>query len=187
MFLKQSIYFLSIVFALLGGAETFGREKSPDFILKDLEGKQVKLSEVLKNGPVLIDFWATWCKPCLEELPAVEDIYRKYRDRGLQVIAISLDNTKSRSRVKPYVKSQGYEFIVLLDETSEVRKLYGGTEMPYTVLIHPDGTIVYSHLGFSPGDEKKLEEAVAKLIQELQSNVPLSPAKAPSNNDEQPR
>ena len=139
-------------------------ERAPDFTLMDLDGKRVKLSDAIKKGPVLIDFWATWCKPCLQELPHVNELYRKHREQGLQVFAITIDSPKSQSKVKPFIKGQGYEFTVLLDQDSEARKLFGGKDVPLTILIDRKGEVVFRHLGYVPGDEKSLEEKVGKLV-----------------------
>lgn len=140
-------------------------DKALDFTLPDLENKDFNLYERLQKGPVLIDFWATWCKPCIQALPYVDDIHKKYAEQGLQTVAITIDNPRGKSKVKPFVKSQGYSFEVLYDISMEVRKMFGGQDIPYTVLINQSGEIVYRHLGYSPGDEKKLGEAVAKLFE----------------------
>ena len=156
--------FLLIVLLLLAPLTTLLAEQAPDFTLSDIEGKRVKLSEVLKKGPVLIDFWATWCKPCLQELPHINDLHKEYRTKGLQTFAITIDSPKSQSKVKPFIKGSGYEFQVLLDQDMEVRKLFGGKDVPLVLLIGKNGEVVYRHLGYVPGDEKSLLEKVKTLL-----------------------
>ncbi len=143
---------------------------APDFTLKDLDGNKVKLSDQLQKGPVLIDFWATYCKSCLHEMPLLNEIGKKYRDNGLQILAISTDSPKSAAKVRPYIKSSNYDFIVLLDNKQEVRRLFGGTATPYTVLISASGEIVYTHLGYIPGDEVEIEAKVAQLFENTSSS-----------------
>ncbi len=155
--------FIAILVALLS-VSAFAGDKAQDFTLQDLSGKRVTLSKQLEKGPALLDFWATWCKPCLKELPHVNEIYKKYAEKGLQVYAITIDNAKSQSRIKPLIKGKKYEFEVLLDINSEVIKLYGGKYPPITFLIDQTGEIVYSQFGYTAGDEIKLEEAVEKLF-----------------------
>ena len=147
-------------------------DQTPDFTLPDLDGGKFKLYEQLKQGPILINFWATWCKSCLQELPALDQICQTYSKEGLQVVAISIDNSKTKAKVKPFANSSGFKFTVLLDTDLEVRKLFGGTSTPFSVLISPTGEIVYQHLGYVPGDEKELEREVVKLLQSLKPIAP---------------
>ncbi len=139
-------------------------DQAPDFTLTDLEGNRVKLSEALKKGPVLIDFWATWCKPCLQELSHINEFDKKYRSKGLQSFAITIDSPKSQSKVKPFIKGSGYQFKVLLDQDMEVRKLFGGKDVPLTLLIDKKGEVVFRHLGYVPGDEKNLGDKLQALF-----------------------
>ncbi|MBT3232321.1 MAG: TlpA family protein disulfide reductase [Calditrichaeota bacterium] len=138
--------------------------QAPDFKLKRMNGGEFILSEELKKGPVLIDFWATWCKPCKKALPKIEYFHKTYADSGLQVVTISIDNPKSKSKIKPFIKGQKYTFDVLFDSNMEVRKLFGGKEIPLSVLINSDSEIVFKHLGYKPGDEKKIEEEILKTL-----------------------
>ncbi len=138
--------------------------KAPDFTLKRMNGGEFILKEEIKKGPVLLDFWATWCSPCKKALPKIELFHNTYADSGLQVVTISIDNPKSQSKIKPFVKGQKYSFDVLFDPNMDVRKLFGGTEIPLTVLIDSEGEIVFKHLGYKPGDEKKVEEEILKVL-----------------------
>src|SRR5690606_34227440 len=92
--------------------------KAPDFKLPDLDGNYLDLSKFTGEGPVLISFWATWCKPCMEELTEFNKIYNDYKDKGFKLIAISTDNEKTVAKVKPFIRSKGYNFTVLLDTNS---------------------------------------------------------------------
>jgi len=139
--------------------------KAPNFKLVNLEGKYVELNSQTGNGPILLSFWATWCKPCLEEMVEYNKIYQEYKDLGFTLLAISTDTEKSVAKVKPYIKSKGYNFPVLLDTNSEVARKYYAQQMPYTVLIDKSGNIVYSHLGYMKGDEKKVTNLISELLE----------------------
>lgn len=163
-----------ILITLLLSAQAFSTEKkAADFSLVTIDGENFNLRESLERGPVLIDFWATWCKPCKQALPEIDRIRAEYSDQGLQVVTISTDNPRGVSKVKSHVRSSKYGFEVLLDTDEEVRKLFGGKTIPLTVLIASNGDIVYRHLGYSPGDEKELIQAVEDLL--LQSKPEDTP------------
>lgn len=161
----------------------------PNFELKDIDGKTFKLSDRLGRGPVLIDFWATWCKPCLRELPHLEAMRKKYEGQQLQVVAISVDESRSMAKVKSYVKTRGYGFFVPLDPNQEVFRKLGGRAMPHQVIVSPDGNRLAVHTGYREGDESQMErhilDAFAALgrpvkLQETQSAAPdTAEAKAP--------
>lgn len=143
------------------------RTKAPDFRVADLAGEKVSLKDVLGKGPVVVDFWATWCKPCLKELPYVDRIREKYADRGVQVLAVTIDSPKSQSQVRKYIDTHRYGFTVLLDPEQEVfRKLQGKGSIPYVVVLDAEGFIRYQHTGYRPGDENELERVVAELVGE---------------------
>ena len=140
--------------------------RAPDFVLPDLKGKNFKLYENLEKGPVVINFWATWCAPCIEEMKKVKKLHKEYSQKGVQFLAISVDDPKTVGRVKSFVKSHRYPFKILLDTNSEVLKLLQGTVPPYTVVLNKKGEIVYTHVGYRKGDEKKLKEQIKMLLEE---------------------
>lgn len=136
-----------------------------NFKLESIDGGQVELSKLYGLGPILISFWATWCKPCIEEMREYNNIYEELKDKGFNLIAISIDNEKTISKVKPFIKSRNYKFPVLLDKNSDVARKYYAQQIPYSVLLDKDGKIVYSHLGFMKGDEIKIKALINSLIQ----------------------
>jgi thiol-disulfide isomerase/thioredoxin len=162
-----------LVLALVSGAfapdTAWAGEKAnvPNFVLKNLAGKDVSLEDLRAKGPVIIDFWATWCKPCLRELPFVDALREEYGERGLQVAAISIDDTRSLPKVKSYVKTHDYGFEVLLDTNKRtLRRLQGGN-VPYLIVVSPTGENLYTHCGYRDGDEKELAEVVAEAMAEF--------------------
>lgn len=168
---------LLLLVSALGAAD-----RAPDFTAKDLAGKNFQLKAALEKGPVLLDFWAMWCKPCKKALPHVEAIRKTYADSGLQVLTISLDSPKSQATIQPWLKSQKLGFPVLLDPNSEVRQLFGGKDIPFTVLINRDGSIAWQHLGYKAGDEKILEAAVKEALSMPTPMVQSAPEKKDDGN-----
>ena len=140
------------------------QQKAPNFKLEDLNGEYVELRNLLGDGPLLISFWATWCKPCVEELNEYKKLYSEYKSKGFNIIAISTDDEKTVAKVKPFVKSKNYNFPVLLDTNSEVARKYYVQNVPYTFLLDEKGNIVYSHLGYKRGDELQVKKKVEALL-----------------------
>jgi len=141
-----------------------GIRKGPDFTLENLDGNLVELYKEVGDGPILLSFWATWCKPCLEELNEYKQIYSEYKDKGFKMYAISTDDENTVAKVKPLVKSKGYNFPVLLDTNSDAVRLYYAQSVPYSVILDKKGMIIYSHLGYMKGDEIKVKQIVASEI-----------------------
>lgn len=160
-----SLFLICIVsIAAIAGSGLEGT-KAPNFTLQNIDGKRVPLSNYLEKGPVLLDFWATWCAPCKQAIPHLKKIHDKYQEKGFTLILISIDNTRSVSKVKPYIKSQKLNVPVLLDTDQQMLKRYRGNNVPHTVLIGKDGTIRNVWIGYQPGEEKEIEEAISTLIQ----------------------
>lgn len=144
-------------------------QQAVDFSLKDLAGRTLTLSERYPKGLVLLNFWATWCLPCAKELPQLQKLQDHYQSRGLQVLAVSIDGPDRQAKVSSYITRYGYSFSVLLDTESKVVSLYNPQlVLPHTVLIDKSGRIRYSHQGYSPGDEKLLEEKISALLAETE-------------------
>jgi len=141
------------------------QNEAPNFELENLDGDWIILNDNLGKGPVLISFWATWCKPCMEELSHIQKIFEKYKEKGLMVYAISTDNEKSVAKVKPLIKSSNYSFPVLLDTGGETARNYFARQVPYSVILDENGKIVYSNTGYKKGDELNVEEIIKSLIE----------------------
>ena len=146
--------------------------KAPDFALKNLKGEEVRLSQLLTKGPVIVDFWATWCKPCIKAFPDLQEILDGYRACGLEVLAISVDGPRSSSRVKSLIASKGNTFEVLLDPAQRVARKFHVTSVPRTVLIDTDGTIAYAVTGYRPTNHEQLAVAVSGLFPEGCARAP---------------
>ena len=165
--MKRIIFFL-IVITLLGSspysAENARKIKAQDFELENMKGKKIKLSDFYKDKLVILDFWASWCIPCKKELQFLDNFQQKYGDH-IQVIAINIDKARHVSKAKAYIKSKRYKFEVLFDTDNSVKKLYNVTAPPNTNIISTNGEIIWSHIGYTKGDEKKIEEQIIKWIE----------------------
>jgi thiol-disulfide isomerase/thioredoxin len=143
-----------------------GASTAPDFTAETLDGTTVTLSELLKKGPVYLDFWTTWCKPCQIALPKLGELHQKYADAGFTLITIASDDQKTVSNVKPHVKSRGWKFPVVIDSKREIGNKYNVRNYPTSFLISPDGKIAKATMGYRPGDEKVIEEEILALLPE---------------------
>lgn len=134
--------------------------EAPSFVLKDLDGRTVTLSS-LRGKVVLLNFWATWCKPCKDEMPLFEELYRTYGDRGFEVVAVSINN--SQKSVDKFLEKSPVSFTVLMDSDSKAFKLYRVYSIPTTFLIDRSGLIVAKYHG-SPD---WTSEEITSLIEDL--------------------
>jgi len=153
------------ILLLFTSISTFSQNKKlPTVKLKTIEGKTIDLSTLSNNGnPIVISFWATWCKPCKAELNTIAEEYEDWQEEtGVKLIAISIDNSRSTGRVEPYVNSQGWEYEVLLDPNGELKRAMNVNNVPHTFLIDGKGNIVWDHNNYSDGDEEELYEQIKK-------------------------
>ena len=135
-----------------------------DFSARDINGKKVQLKKLLADGPVLLDFWALWCVPCLKAMPELKKIARKYKESGLTVVAVNQDSPSDQSKVKPFVKQKRFNFVVVLDEDKDLWDQFHVNALPTSILIDQTGHIVYTHTGYKPGDETEIIEALEELF-----------------------
>lgn len=157
---------LIIALLMVSAMPALQAQKSiPDVNLKSLDGKTVKIGDLTKNGKItVLSFWATWCSPCKKELDAVADLYPEWqKDYNMQLIAITVDDSRSLIKVKPMVTEKGWEYIVLSDVNKEMQTALNFQTVPQTFLLDGSGQIVWSHSGYNPGDEFELEEKIKEL------------------------
>jgi thiol-disulfide isomerase/thioredoxin len=153
---------ISLVCVSLAGAAAV-KGPAPNFTLKSLGGKNLKLSEMTGNV-VLINFWASWCGPCREDMPLLNALHKKYAPLGFTVLGVNVEEDVDGAM--SFLKNVPVDFPILLDNTNKVSKQYKVVAMPTTVVVDRDGNMRYLHEGYKPGDEKKYRQMIKKLVRE---------------------
>ncbi len=155
----------SILLFVLCCITMFSFAQLPNIGLKDVNGDLQNLSKYISNGnPVIISFWATWCKPCKAELNTIAEEYDDWvEETGVELIAISIDDSRSSLRVEPYINAMGWEYTVLLDPNGDCKRAMNVNNIPHTFLINGKGKVVWNHNNYSPGDEEELYNELIKL------------------------
>lgn len=136
---------------------------APDFTLRSLDGPNQRLSEQ-RGDVVLINFWASWCGPCRQEMPLLDELNRKYEPMGFKMFGINVEEDSSAA--EQMLSEVGVGFPILFDPDNKVSEAYRVIAMPTTVVINRDGEVSYVHHGYKPGDEQKYQEAIRKAIRQ---------------------
>jgi len=160
-FLKQTAMALVLLAGTAFAADAGG--PAPSFTLAALTGQQAALSQY-KGQVVMVNFWATWCGPCQQEMPLLDQMYKKYKPAGFTLIGVNVD--KEAPPVRELMARKPVSFPVLLDPANQVSKAYHVDEMPSSVLIDRKGEIRYIHRGYRPGDENEYQDRIRQLIRE---------------------
>lgn len=155
---------LGVVILITTPSQTTLPRPAPDFLLPDMGGQAVRLSQ-LKGKVVLLNIWATWCGPCRKEMPTMEALARRLSGEDFVLLAVSQD-VDGAVTVKPYLQEGGYTFPVLLDVQGEVGRKYGVTGYPETFIIDRQGQVVYHHIGYNDWAQSQVEETLRRLIQQ---------------------
>ena len=158
--------FLSLSLLVLSAQTVFAQ--LPKISLNDINGKVVE-TDTLSNGgrPFIIDFFATWCKPCNRELDAIAEVYEDWQaETGVKIIAVSIDQGQNINKVKPLVANHGWEYEILLDPNGDFKRALGIQMIPYVLIVDGQGNIVYKHNGYTDGAETELIEKVRELLKQ---------------------
>ena len=157
----KKLLFIGFIFLTL--SSSFAQEKLPNIVLKNLDGKSINVSEIKTENVTVFSFWATWCVPCINELDAINEEYIDWQDEtNVKLYAVSIDNARTQSRVKPLVNGKGWEYEVLLDTNEDFKRFVNANSVPYVIIVK-NGEIVYKHSGYTPGSEVELFEKIKEL------------------------
>lgn len=147
-------------------SETKALFKLPSVNIKNIDGDPFNTENITNDGkPIIITFWATWCKPCMKEHDAINDVYEEWvEETGVKMYAISIDNARSSKRVLPTVNGRSWEFEVLLDPNGDFKRVMNVNVPPHTFIVNGNGEVVWQHVGYLEGDELEYIEIVEKVI-----------------------
>jgi len=159
---------LILTIAVIGTFTTLSLSQNrtlPSVEVKTLDGGNINIQEIENSGkPIVINFWATWCKPCKKELNAIAEVYEDWQEEtGVKLIAISIDDTRSMSRVAPYVNASDWDYEVYLDPNGDLKRAMGVSTVPHTFLLNGKNEIVWQHRTYVDGDEDELLEQIEKI------------------------
>jgi len=175
------VVLLGVVILITTPSQTTLPRPAPDFLLPDMRGQAVRLSQ-LKGKVILLNVWATWCGPCRKEMPTMEALAHKLSGEDFVLLAVSQD-VDGAVTVKPYLQEGGYTFPVLLDLQGEVGRKYGVTGYPETFVIDRQGQVVYHHIGYNDWAQPQIEETLRRLIQQgewrVDTEMPVRGAHTP--------
>jgi peroxiredoxin len=138
--------------------------KAPAFKSRTLEGKSLELAALLAKGPVVLDFWATWCKPCLQALPEIQRVQDRWAARGVTMVGISEDGPRNLAKVRPFASRYKLTYPLIVDEDGSLQSAYQVRSLPTTFVIDRRGRVVWVHQGYRPGMETMLDEALEAVF-----------------------
>lgn len=165
----KNIRAIAILFAIIGLNISYSQDSKnlPSIDVENLGGEKAPFNGYIKPGKnYVVSFWATWCVPCKKELSNIEDLYDNWKEElNTEVIAISGDDSRNRSRVKAYVEGEEWPYTVLLDPNQDLMRAMGVQNMPFTFIINSKGEIVYKHNSYVEGDEYEIENKLMELKQ----------------------
>ena len=163
--MKKILLLVLSMFFIVNAQET-NLQKLPNLRLEMLDGKNTTLYSLLEKGPILIDFWATWCEPCKKEMVYLDAFHKEYSDSGFTVLTINQDSPRSLSKVRSFVRSKRYSFPVVKDPNKQIAQKMNVQVLPTTFLVDSLGQVVWQHVGYLPGDERDMEQEILKILKQ---------------------
>ena len=162
---KQTLFSFLII-ALFTSISFAQNRTLPSTQVKTLDGSNFNITNLKNDGKaIVISFWATWCKPCKKELNNIAEIYEDWQEEtGVKLVAISIDDTRSMSKVAPFVNASDWEYEVYLDPNGDLKRAMGVSTVPHTFLLNGKNEIVWQHKGYVDGDEMELLKEIKQLV-----------------------
>jgi len=145
-----------------------GFAQLPDLELKNLDRQYIRLKDVQGKQLTVIDFWATWCKPCLASIPKISELASEFQNKGVAFWGINVDSPRNQSKVKPFVRSMNISYPVILDGDQELMNNLNVSVMPTLLILDHRGKIRFFHEGYQPGDEKIIRQKIQQLLSQAQ-------------------
>ena len=161
----KKLFVLLLAVMAVSGLHAQQKSDLPNVTIKNLQGKDVNIAKLSNNGkPFVITFWATWCGPCIKEHNALDEVYDDWKaETGVKIYSVSIDDSRTTAKVKPFVEGKGWDFEVLLDANKDLARAMNVSNPPHTFLIDGNGKIVYQHTGYFEGAEEDLYEEILKI------------------------
>jgi len=158
--MKKILSFLCILLAVA----TVSAQQLPDVKVENAQGKIVSVRDLSQGKPLIIAYWSIACKPCIQELNAINDALADWRaEADVDVIAVSVDDARLKASAKAIASSRGWEFICVYDENQELKRAMNVSLTPQSFVVDAEGNIIYSHSGYTPGSEQELFDKVLEL------------------------
>lgn len=164
---KILITIIGLLIILTVNSQSQSNKTLPKVNVKDLKGNTIDFSSIRNDDkPMIVDFWATWCVPCIRELNNIHKVYEQWqKETGVIFIAVSIDDARTTKKVAPFVAGRGWKFDFYLDENSELKRAMGVTNPPHTFIVNSLGEIIWEHAGYAEGGEEEIIKKVRELIE----------------------
>jgi cytochrome c biogenesis protein CcmG/thiol:disulfide interchange protein DsbE len=163
---KVLLISVMVMLASFGFSQTLTKNRQlPAVDIKDVQGNPFNTKDISNDGkPIVISFWATWCKPCIKELTTINDVYSEWQtETGVKIYVVAIDDARSSSQVRPLADGKGWDYAILLDQNGDFKRAMNVGPIPHTFLINGKGEIVWQHTSFSEGSELELIDLIRKV------------------------
>lgn len=160
--MKKSLLWLGL---MLFVSQVMGQKSLPQVGIKSIDGKNTTTAAWDNQGnPIVVSFWATWCKPCIQELNTIAEVYEEWqKETGMKLIAVSIDDARNTAKVPGFIKGKDWKYEVYLDPNGDLKRALGVNNVPHTFLLDGKKQIVWDHNSYTPGDEQTLLQHIKDL------------------------